>query len=347
MPISVVVGGQFGSEGKGKVAHFIAQTRQAEVAVRVGGPNSGHTVVATNGEAIVFKHLPTACILEDVTCVVPPGSYLKVATLLKEIEVAELSPNRVKVDPFSWVVTAEDEISEANGSLVRSIGSTASGMGAAVVRRISRAAAGTFAKDVAELKPFLANTSAYLSTALNQRKRVVVEGTQGFGLSLLHSQAYPFCTSRDTVASAFLSEAGLSPIDVDEVVLVIRAFPIRVAGNSGDLQCEIDWKTVTSESGYVTPQVEFTSVTRKIRRVGRFEAEVVRRAIDHNRPTTIAMNHVDYVDSLCAVTGRITPKASEFVRFIERQIRARIDYLGIGPDIMLQRDHDQSIQSAG
>jgi len=62
---------------------------------------------------------------------------------------------------------------------------------------------------------------------------VIIEGTQGFGLSLLHAADYPYVTSRDTTAAAFVSEAGLSPLDVDDIVLVLRAFPIRVGGNSG------------------------------------------------------------------------------------------------------------------
>ena len=87
---------------------------------------------------------------------------------------------------------------------------------------------------------------------LEAGQRIIIEGTQGFGLSLLHSKYYPFVTSRDTTAAAFVSEAGLSPLDVDDIVLVLRAFPIRVGGNSGPLPNEIDWDTVTSESGQQT-----------------------------------------------------------------------------------------------
>ncbi|MCG8433688.1 MAG: adenylosuccinate synthetase, partial [Gammaproteobacteria bacterium] len=57
------MGGQFGSEGKGKVAHEFARMQRASVAVRVGGSNSGHTVVDPQGAPIVFRHLPTAAIL--------------------------------------------------------------------------------------------------------------------------------------------------------------------------------------------------------------------------------------------------------------------------------------------
>jgi adenylosuccinate synthase len=76
MPVTVVVGGQFGSEGKGKVAHFLAQETGASVAVRVGGSNSGHTVIDQSDTPIIFQQLPTAAILPNVTCVIGAGSYI-------------------------------------------------------------------------------------------------------------------------------------------------------------------------------------------------------------------------------------------------------------------------------
>ncbi|HEU4441008.1 MAG TPA: adenylosuccinate synthetase, partial [Burkholderiales bacterium] len=65
----------------------------------------------------------------------------------------------------------------------------------------------------------LRSSIALLRENLERGDRVVLEGTQGFGLSLLHSGTYPFCTSRDTTASGFISEAGLSPFDVDQIVM--------------------------------------------------------------------------------------------------------------------------------
>jgi len=70
MPVSIVVGGQYGSEGKGKVAHFFAREMKASFAVRCGGPNSGHTVIDEQGNARIFQQLPTAAILPDVKLVI-------------------------------------------------------------------------------------------------------------------------------------------------------------------------------------------------------------------------------------------------------------------------------------
>ncbi len=338
MPVTVVVGGQFGSEGKGKVAHFLAKERRIRFAIRVGGPNSGHTVIDSNGRAVIFRHLPTACLLPDVVSVIPPGSYLDVSILLSELRHVSEDPRRVVVDPQAWVVEQGDIESESRGGLSKAIGSTGSGTGAALVRRILRSSKGTFAKDVPQLRPYIRDTAELLANALHHGQRAIVEGTQGFGLSLLHSNLYPYCTSRDTGAASFVSEAGLSPIDVDEIILVIRTFPIRVAGASGPLHNEIDWETVTAESGYQHPLVEYTSVTHRIRRVARFDPDVVTRAIAHNRPTYIALNHLDYVDATCARQGRLTPRALDFVRQTEQLIGTRISLLGYGPASLTWRD---------
>lgn len=341
MPVTVVVGGQFGSEGKGKVAHFLARDKHARYAVRVGGSNSGHTVVGTNGESIIFRHLPTACLLAEVISVIPAGNYLNSSILLSEIEKARLTPERLAIDPHAWVIHESDKHSEKADGLQRSIGSTESGTGAAVIRRISRCAAGSFARDLRELSPYLRDTAELLNDGLQRRERVLVEGTQGFGLSLLHSGSYPYCTSRDTTAASFVSEAGLSPIDVDEVVLVLRTFPIRVSGNSGLLPNEIDWATVAAESGNAPTLVEHTSATNRIRRVARFDAGLVRRAIIHNKPTLVALNHLDYVDAKCRAERRLTQRALDAVRKIEVEIGSPISLLGFGPDVVVWNGVEQ------
>ena len=138
MPITIIVGGQYGSEGKGKVAHALAKEMGASVAVRIGGPNSGHTVISPSGDPIIFKHLPTAAILPDVTCVLGAGSYINPDILLAEIKVAGLSESRLIIDPNAAVITNTEITEEQNSRLREEIGSTLSGTGAAVIKRIQR-----------------------------------------------------------------------------------------------------------------------------------------------------------------------------------------------------------------
>jgi adenylosuccinate synthase len=331
MPVSVVVGGQFGSEGKGKVAHRLAAERDAAAVIRVGGPNSGHTSIGPAGSPEVLQQLPMAALLEHPLCLIGPGSYIDPQILLAEIERLDLDPKRVLVDYRAMVLTEEHRAAEAAGDLGARIGSTNSGTGAAVARRVSRSAADDLAFHDEALRPFLGDAVARARELLDQGRRVIVEGTQGFGLSLLHSPHYPYVTSRETSAAGALSEAGLSPLDVDEVALVLRSFPIRVAGSSGPFDAEeIDWETVAREGGLDQVPEELTSVTRRTRRVARFAPGVVRAAIEVNRPNRIFLNHIDYVDGRCAA-GSITDTAQDFIENVENSIGAGIDMVGIGP----------------
>lgn len=336
MPVTVIVGGQFGSEGKGKVAHFFAQEQGATVAIRVGGPNSGHTVIDPSGVPVVFRQLPTAALLPHVTCVLGAGSYIDLDLLFDEVARAGLSEDRLLIDPNAVIITERERSEETRTRLRQSIGSTLSGTGAAVQRRIDRTASVRLAKHEDRLARFVKPVGPFLRARLAAEERVLIEGTQGFGLSLLHAADYPYVTSRDTTAAAFLSESGLSPLDVDEIVLVLRAFPIRVGGNSGPLPNEIDWQTVSSESGSPLPLMEHTSVTRSVRRVGRFDGEIVRQAVMVNGPTCIVLNHLDYVDFSCRRSSVLSDKVSRFVDEVESRIGASVDYLGFGPSSLVK-----------
>src|SRR5208282_6903623 len=95
---------------------------------------------------------------------------------------------------------------------------------------------------------------------------------------------WPKATSRDTTAAGFVAEAGLSPRDVDDIVMVIRCHPIRVAGDSGPLPNETSWEKIMLDAGLPEGRREYTTVTRRVRRVGMFDAALVRRAINANRP---------------------------------------------------------------
>lgn len=349
MSVTVIAGGQFGSEGKGKVAHFFAENHQCSVAVRVGGSNSGHTVIDDNGIVRIFRHLPTAAILPGTLCVIPAGSYIDVDILLHEIFDIGLDPERLVIDKNAVVVTEQNKKTEEEWGLRPNIGSTGTGTGAAVISRIQRCGAVRLASSDSRLAPFISNTRSLLRQRIKQGDKIIIEGTQGFGLSVLHADDYPFATSRDTIAAGFVSEAGLSPFDVDEIVLVIRAFPIRVPGHSGPMPNEIDWKEVSKISGTDCIE-ERTSVTNRIRRVAKFDSSVVRAAIEVNRPTKIVLNHVDYVDSRCAILGVLTSKAAKFVNEIENMLDHSIDFVGFNREtinVPVFDDKQTSNQKAG
>jgi len=323
MPVSVVVGGQFGGEGKGKVAHFFAKKQEATAVVRCGGSNSGHTVVAPSGQVHIFRHLPTAAILPDVQLYMSAGSYIDVEVLQQEIASINLDPSRLIIDENAVVVGPEHRAKERE-DLVARISSTGSGTGAAVADRVMRRRDLPFAKDDATLRSMVGNVSGMLRERLNAKERVLIEGTQGFGLSLLHSPFYPYVTSRDTTAGAFVAEAGLSPRDVDDIILTLRTFPIRVGGGSGPLPNEITWEELAREAGR-PDLMEYTSVTKKPRRVARFEPVLVKRAIASNYPTQLVVNHVDYFGR--ANDGLVNQRV--FLEEFKGHLGCLPDYIGL------------------
>ena len=116
--------------------------------------------------------------------------------------------------------------------------------------------------------------------------------------------------------------------------MVLRSFPIRVGGNSGPIKFEIDWKTVKSISGKDNDVKEYTTVTNRLRRVARFNPQLVNEAIHVNSPTTIVLNHLDYVDNNCQ--KELTKKGKDFIRSVENNINRKIDYVGISPKCLVQ-----------
>jgi adenylosuccinate synthase len=342
MPVSVVIGGQFGSEGKGKTAlEIVRRDPTVAAAVRVGGTNSGHTAVGRDQRTYTLRQLPAAAIDRNVPVILPPGSYIDLAILQEELGQLGFGPEKIAISPMARIITSAHREWERTAGLGLALGSTQSGTGAAVLAMTARAARGfeidsIQAEDIPELLPFLRDTTSIMRELLDRRRRIVIEGTQGFGLSLLQGGYWPKATSRDTSAAAFVAEAGLSPLDVDDVTMVIRCHPIRVAGDSGPLVGETTWKQIATEGGLPQDHEEFTTVTRKVRRVGRFDPDLVRRAICANQPTRIVLNHLDYLDMRVRDRG-MTAKADAFVAGIEASIERRVDWLGTGPAQFLER----------
>lgn len=344
MPLSVVVGGQYGSEGKGKVALQIARSTKAAAVVRVGGPNSGHTGIDDNGKAWIFRQLPASALASDTQIILPAGSLIDPVILLREIEEAQIDPSRIIIDQKASVVLDQHRLQESQDGLIDRIGSTGSGTGAALKERLSRPSSHALAGDHPDLKPFTQRfTPSLMRSLLRAGERIVIEGTQGFGLSLWHSPAYPNATSRDTTAAGFVSETGLAPHDVDDVVLVLRSFPIRVGGNSGPLENEIDWPTVAAEAGLPSDHIELTSATRRVRRVARFHAGIVRMAIDVNQPHRIVVNHLDYVDP-SSRGGALGAQGYAFLQAVEEGIGQRVDLVGTSPDSLFDPNLQNKIQ---
>jgi adenylosuccinate synthase len=339
MSLWVVVGGQYGSEGKGKTAAFLTLTEQFDICIRCGGPNSGHSFVADDGTTRLVRQLPTGFVSPRPRLLVPAGGLVSPLVLRAEIEMLGLSPSRVGIDRNAMIIDDSDRDTERSLGMRERLSSTLCGVGAAVARRAMRGSDVLLARDAIEthpwLEPFLTDVSAETNRALDQNLKVLVEGTQGFGLSLYHTAEYPKATSRDTTASGFLSEVGISPRRVTEVVVVFRTFPIRVAGEqAGSLSQELTWEMVRAESGYPWEIQEFTSVTNMPRRIGRFNWDLAQKAVDVNRPTRLAITGLDYLGFECyGVTdsSRLADRATRFIGELRTRLGAPVSYASTSP----------------
>jgi len=339
MSVWVVVGGQYGSEGKGKIAAFITQQEQIDICVRCGGPNSGHCFVDESGVFRALRQIPTGYIRPRTRLLIPSGGLIDLAVLRQELSVLGLGPDRVGIDSRAMVIEQRDREAEQELNLRGRISSTLCGVGSAVSRRVLRGEDVQLARDAAAhetwLKPYLVDASAEINDGIDRGKKVLVEGTQGFGLSLYHSETYPKTTSRDVSTAGAVSECGISPMLVTNIVLVLRTFPIRVAGQqAGPMFEEIDWETIREESGYHHPVREYTTVTGKLRRVGRFDLDLAKRAILINRPTSIALNFLDYISAenrdARSVEG-LADSTKFFLARMQAQLSIPIAYGGVGP----------------
>lgn len=300
--LTVLVGGQYGSEGKGKIAAHVANNYG--VAVRVGSYNAGHTFY-WHGDKHVMQAIPCGWINPDATIVIGRGAIIPVDGLLSEIKhIEQYYPDfkeRLMIDAHAGVLESKYHEAEGgkDGWFNAKIGSTGEGCGAARIARMQRDTNnfhmwGEIADKYGLGGCIIEDTSRLVADMQDTGENILIEGTQGSGLSLLHS-FYPYCTSIDTNAAGIISEVGIAPMRVTDVLMVVRSYPIRVAGNSGPMKGEITWEELSRRVGKsIVP--EKTTVTHKIRRIAEWDKGLFNKACLLNMPTEIALTFADYID---------------------------------------------------
>jgi len=310
--LTIVYGGQFGSEGKGQIVAHIAERHSPDIAVRVGGPNAGHTFLLPNGSKQVVQTIPAPVFIsKDTFAVIGAAGLIIPHVFARELSEATKIMGRtpgIIIDECAGIITEEHMKREAD--LKKSIGSTGEGVGAATADKIMRVPSFTL-QDEKTRKDFLdtvkekgpatgiwikPDTAMYLNSALADGMDVIIEGTQGVGLSLHTSGYYPFCTSRECTPQGMLAQTGISEENarVVEKLMVVRTYPIRVGGNSGDLANEISWKELKQISGGYVQDPEITTVTKKKRRIAEIDYEMLIRNVRITRPTGLALTFFDY-----------------------------------------------------
>lgn len=322
--VDAIIGGQYGSEGKGHVVSYLAP--EYKVIVRVGGPNAGHTVISpSSGEPVSFYHLPSGALHFYGAMILGPGAVINPAVLQKEIQKSGVDPSRILIDEQAMVITDSDI--QFEGDLVKGIGSTGQGVGHATARKVMRSnvpLARECKEQFTKLGVQVGSTMDALSRAMRAGCRILLEGTQGTGLSLHHGH-YPYVTSRDTSVGGTAAEAGIAPSLLKRVYMVVRTNPIRVQspvdGTSGPMSLETTWDVIAERAGIPAEALrerEKTTTTKRQRRVSEFDWELLYRAAWLNRPTDICLTFVDYLSYSNREANRFDQLTRETHEFIER-----------------------------
>jgi adenylosuccinate synthase len=336
MPATVIVGLQWGDEGKGKTTDFLAE--QVAMVVRYqGGDNAGHTVV--KGDEVLKLHLvPSGVLYPHITSVIGSGVVVNPATLIGELDMLTsrgIDVSRVRVSRSAHVImpyhVALDRANEArlNGAKV---GTTGRGIGPAYGDRAwrvglrmadlldrsvlharleqllpdknlllrSMGADGFEVDDLVDqaagwgerLAPHLDDGTWLVQSALARGEHVLLEGAQGTLLDLDHG-SYPFVTSSNAVAGGATTGGGIGPLQVDEVMGVMKAYATRVG--SGPFPTELDDEV---GAGIRERGNEIGTTTGRPRRVGWFDAVPIRYAVAVNSVSSIMLNKLDILSGI-------------------------------------------------
>lgn len=308
MSVTIIVGGQYGSEGKGKVARWVGMNYGCDYAVKTGTNN--HENAALINPDFKFKMFSSAVNGNNTTTYVfPAGCLIEKNSFFEEVKKRGLSKERIVVDPYAKIINRETF--KDNPEIYIAI-------------------------SFPEFKEFLGDTKLILGKAVDEDRDIVIEGSQGYGLSPVHSEEHPCGVLKDTTAAGVLSEVGLSPLDIDNIILVIRSYPVLTWEYTLEqMKNEIDWNTITERCESVEPIQEDGVVgetSLQESRVMEFDPEMVRKAILVNNPTHIVLNHADYYDSSTKDTDDLSEQQIEKISEIEDSLDVKIDLIGNGPD---------------
>ena len=338
MPATVVVGTQWGDEGKGKLTDLLS--KEMSVVVRYqGGHNAGHTIVVGD-ETFALQLIPSGVLYDHITPVIGNGVVVDPAVLLSEVDALEargVSCSRLRVSGNAHMIMPYhqelDRVTERRLGKNR-LGTTKSGIGPAYADKAARvglriqdlldpkifrqklevvlkeknailakvynrlpldadALADTYLGEyAARIEPMVADTVGLVHEALDAGRHVLFEGAQATFLDLDHG-TYPFVTSSNPVAGGACTGAGIGPMHVARVIGIAKAYVTRVG--SGPFPTELHGAQADDliERGH-----EYGTVTGRRRRVGWFDAVMMRHAVRLNSLTEIALTKMDVLDPL-------------------------------------------------
>ncbi|RLG57008.1 MAG: adenylosuccinate synthetase [Hadesarchaea archaeon] len=326
MPCTIVAGGFWGDEGKGKIIAYLALQDKPKIIARAGvGPNAGHTVYH-RGKKFGLRQIPCGFVYGGARLLIGPGVLVNPEIVLKEVELTE-TKERLGIDQNCAVIEPHHiEHDKSSEHLKEKIGTTGTGCGPANIARVNRTA--KLAKDVPDLRDFLTDVPMEVNDSIKKGETVLIEGSQGFALSLIHG-TYPYVTSKDTAASTLAADVGIGPTRVDDVILVFKAYVSRVG--EGPFPTEISQEKA-EEMGIV----EFGTVTGRRRRIGTFDFELAKRSAMINGATQITITCLDrlYKGASGAKKWEQLPnEAKRFIEKIEKEIGVPVTIISTGVEL--------------
>ena len=340
MPSVIIVGAQWGDEGKGKMIDLLAE--RADLIVRAqGGNNAGHTIVA-GGEEFRFHLVPSGILYPHTQCFIAGGTVIDPKVLLQEIKGLEdrgvVFHKRLHLSPYAHVIFPYHRLldklhEERKGA--SAIGTTGRGIGPCYTDKASRIGIricdlidptllekrlrfvlplkdleihGIFKQPLLDfdsifeeyaqygkrLAPFVSDVEIMVAKACREKKNVLFEGAHGTLLDISFG-TYPFVTSSSTISSGVSCGAGIGPSRIDHTLGVVKAYTTRVG--AGPLPSALTEKEQKLFLDNITAR-EVGTTTGRNRRMGWFDACIVRYAAYLNGMDSLALTKLDVLDSL-------------------------------------------------
>ncbi|RXJ97086.1 adenylosuccinate synthase [Arcobacter sp. AHV-9/2010] len=331
MKADVIVGIQWGDEGKGKIVDMLAQ-KYDMVCRSQGGHNAGHTIWV-DGVRYALQLIPSGILNKKAINIIGNGVVVSPLNILKEMSQFDNLEGRLYISdkahlnlPFHALIDQAKERLKGD----KAIGTTGKGIGPTYAEKVSRNGfrAGDLLNpaklcddildyfeqnraifDVLEIKtpekkellneletyssslaPYITNTTNMVWKALEDNKRVLLEGAQGTLLDIDHG-TYPYVTSSSTVSAGACTGLGLNPKDIGEITGIVKAYCTRVGNGPFPSEDFTDYGKTMGEVGK-----EFGTVTGRKRRCGWFDAVAVRYASRLNGCDKLALMKLDVLD---------------------------------------------------
>lgn len=313
----VIIGAQWGDEGKGKIVDYLAS--DAQIVVRFsGGANAGHTIVRS-GEKFALHLVPSGILYPDKVVVLGSGMVIDPEALFKELEMLESKgidwKGRVLISDRAHIVLPRysQMDREAEARRIKPIGTTGRGIGIAYAQKASRDGIRVADLDdpdrlanltdedrrfvetwAGHLLPLKVDLAAFLREHRNAWR--LFEGAQGALLDI-DTGTYPFVSSGMSCAAGAAAQGGIGPRHIDRILGVFKAYTTRV-GN-GPFPTEFSDDSPGSLSQYIrTVGNEYGTTTGRPRRCGYLDLVALRYACTVNSIDRLVLTHIDVYDGL-------------------------------------------------